>query len=58
MLEEVEATVYLHAAIRETYERSRDAARDRLGKEALAAAWAEGRTLTSDQAVAFALDER
>lgn len=56
MLEVVEATAYLHAAIREIYERSSDAAIARLGGAAFAA-WVEGRALTPEQPVAYALVE-
>jgi hypothetical protein len=39
------------------YDRAVAAARDALGEEALATAWAQGREMTLDQAVAYALDE-
>jgi predicted ATPase/class 3 adenylate cyclase len=39
------------------HERELAAARTALGKQAFAAAWAEGRAMTLEQAVAFALDE-
>ena len=39
-------------------ERDASAARASLGDEAFAAAWAEGRAMTLEQAVAYALDEQ
>ncbi len=42
---------------RELYERHLAALRTRLDADELAAAWAEGRALTSDEAVAEALAE-
>jgi hypothetical protein len=39
------------------YWRTVSGARTALGQEAFAAAWAEGRTMSLDQAVAFALTE-
>jgi len=44
-------------AARATYERAVAAARAQLGEEAFAAAWAEGRAMSLDQAIAYALDE-
>jgi hypothetical protein len=38
--------------MRADYERSVAAARDQLGEKAFNAAWAEGRTMTPDQALA------
>jgi hypothetical protein len=42
---------------RAEYERNVAAARAALGKEAFVAAWAEGRAMTLEQAVAYALNE-
>jgi len=42
---------------REDYDRHRTAAREALGEEAFAGAWAEGRTMTPEQATAYALQE-
>jgi hypothetical protein len=39
------------------YERMVAAARARLGEDAFAAAWARGRTISLEQAIAFALEE-
>jgi len=39
------------------YDSAVAAARDALGEEALAAAWAQGREMTPEQALAYALDE-
>jgi hypothetical protein len=44
-------------AARATYERAIALARARLGEEAFAAAWAEGRALSLEQALAEALDD-
>src|SRR5436309_1522975 len=41
---------------REEYDRHRSAAREALGEEAFAGAWAEGRAMTSEQAIDYALD--
>jgi tetratricopeptide (TPR) repeat protein len=43
---------------RPALDRAVAAARQRLGDEAFAAAWAEGRAMTLEQAVAYALDEQ
>ena len=43
---------------RANYARSVDRVRDRLGDGAFAEAWAEGRALTLEQAIAYALDTR
>ena len=50
----VEAT----RTFRDLYERDEAEARAALGDEAFAAAWAEGRAMTLEQAVAYALDEQ
>ena len=39
-------------------EQAQEAVRSHLGEEALLAAWAEGRAMTLEQAVAYALDEQ
>jgi hypothetical protein len=44
-------------AIREEYERTVSEARAALGEAAFAAAWAEGRAMSLDQAVEYALSE-
>ena len=44
-------------ATRATYERAMTQARAQLGEEAFAVAWAEGRALTVEQAIAEALGE-
>jgi predicted ATPase/transcriptional regulator with XRE-family HTH domain len=43
-------------AARATYERAVAAARAQLGEEAFAAVWAEGRAMTLEQAIAYALE--
>jgi hypothetical protein len=43
---------------RAEHQRELAAARAALGKQAFAAAWAEGRAMTLEQAVAYALDEQ
>lgn len=56
LLEKIEAAVYTYVPDRALH-RSRVAdARSRLDEEAFAAAWAEGRTMTSEQAIEYALD--
>lgn len=45
-------------AARTTYERALGLAHAQLGEEAFAAAWAAGRALTLEQAIAYALDTR
>jgi predicted ATPase/transcriptional regulator with XRE-family HTH domain len=44
-------------AARATYERAMAAARAQLGEEAFATAWAEGRAMTLEQAIAEAMDD-
>jgi predicted ATPase/class 3 adenylate cyclase len=44
-------------ATRATYERATAAARVQLGTEAFAAAWAQGRAMTAEQAIAYAQEE-
>jgi hypothetical protein len=48
----------LPPARRTEYEREVAAVRAALGEEAFAAAWAEGRAMSPEQAVQYALDER
>src|SRR5262249_52408681 len=45
-------------AARATYERAMAIARAQLGEDAFAAAWAAGRAMTLEQAIAYALEER
>jgi hypothetical protein len=47
----------LPVAMSEEYQRTVEGARSALGEAAFAAAWAEGRALTLDDAIVFALDE-
>jgi hypothetical protein len=46
----------LPPVMRAEYERNVAAARAQLGEEAFAAAWAAGRAMTVEQAIAYALD--
>jgi non-specific serine/threonine protein kinase len=56
-MEEAGAPVYnYYMPDRALYERSLAAARARLGEEAFAAAWAEGRAMTPERAVEYALE--
>jgi DNA-binding NarL/FixJ family response regulator len=57
LLEGIEAGVHAHLPDR-THNRSQiDAARTRLGEERFAAAWAEGRTMSRERAVEYALEQ-
>jgi len=57
LLEEVGASVYnYYKPDRSLYERTWERVRSRLGEEAFDAAWGEGREMTFEQAVAFALE--
>ena len=47
----------LPPAERDKQEREITAARERLGENAFAAAWAQGRTMTMEQAIEYALSE-
>jgi hypothetical protein len=47
----------LPVASAEEFERTVSDARGALGEEAFAAAWAEGRAMSLEQAIAFALEE-
>ena len=51
-------TIRLPPDEQETYDRTVISARTQLDDEAFAAAWAEGRAMTLEQAVAYALDEQ
>jgi tetratricopeptide (TPR) repeat protein len=57
-LEEIEVIAYPHASDRAPYHAQVDAARARLDREAWERAWAEGRAMTTEQAVAEALGGR
>ncbi len=57
--EAVGVPVYLYyEPHRSRYERTVSAVRSQLGEEAFEAAWAEGRAMTLEQAVAYALEEQ
>jgi predicted ATPase/DNA-binding CsgD family transcriptional regulator len=56
LLEEIEAAVYTYVPDRSLHRSRVTAARARLGEEAFEAAWAEGRAMTSEQAIEYALD--
>jgi DNA-binding CsgD family transcriptional regulator/tetratricopeptide (TPR) repeat protein len=55
LLEAIGAPLYAHAPDRTLYERAVDALRSRLGEEACGALWAEGRAMTLEQAIEYAL---
>ncbi len=56
LLEEAGASVYnYYKPDRSLYERTTTNVRSRLGEEGFVEAWAEGRTMTFEQAVAYAL---
>jgi predicted ATPase/DNA-binding XRE family transcriptional regulator len=57
LLETTEIISYAHAPDRSLYQRQVAAARARLDDAAWEAAWAEGRAMTPQQAVAYALNE-
>jgi hypothetical protein len=46
-----------NAPVRDLYDPLQAVARGQLGEEAFAATWAEGRTMSLEQAVAYALEE-
>jgi DNA-binding CsgD family transcriptional regulator len=56
LLEKLETAVYTYVPDRSLHQSRVAAARSRLGEEAFAAAWAEGREMTPDRAVEHALD--
>ena len=56
LLEKLEAAVYTYVPDRSLHRGRVAAARARLGEDEFAAAWAEGREMTSDRAVQYALD--
>lgn len=56
ILETVGAPLYVHAQDRALYERAVGVLRSRLSKAAFEAAWAEGRAMTSEQAIEYALE--
>jgi predicted ATPase/DNA-binding XRE family transcriptional regulator len=57
ILETTEIIAYAHAPDRSLYQRQVAAARARLGEAAWETAWAEGRAMTPQQAVVYALKE-
>jgi len=56
LLEKIEAGVHTYVPDRSLHRSQVAAARARLNEEAFAAAWAEGRTMTAEQAIEYALD--
>jgi non-specific serine/threonine protein kinase len=56
ILETVGAPLYVHAQDRALYERAVGILRSRLGEEAFEAAWSEGRAMTSEEAIEYALE--
>jgi predicted ATPase/DNA-binding CsgD family transcriptional regulator len=56
LLERMEAAVYTYVPDRSLHRSQVEAARARLGEEAFEAAWAEGRSLSIEQAIGWALD--
>ena len=56
LLEAAGLILYLHARDGETHQRAADAARERLGEEAWTAAWNEGRAMSFEEAVEYALE--
>ena len=57
LLERTEVVAYAHAPDRSLYRRQVTAARERLDEPAWEAAWGEGREMTPEQAVTYALKE-
>jgi non-specific serine/threonine protein kinase len=55
LLEAIEVLAYPHASDRSLYQQQVADARDRLDQRTWAEAWAEGREMTGDQAVEYAL---
>jgi DNA-binding NarL/FixJ family response regulator len=58
LLEKFEAAVYIYVPDRSLRQSQIAAARAQLGEEAFAAAWAEGRTMSSEQAIEYALEQQ
>jgi DNA-binding CsgD family transcriptional regulator len=56
LLGNIEPAVYTYVPDRSLHRSRVDAARSRLGEEAFEAAWSEGRAMTPEQAVGYALD--
>ena len=57
-MEAVGAPVYNYVKVDPSlYQRTKASVRSQLGEEAFETAWAEGRAMTFEQAVAYALDE-
>jgi DNA-binding NarL/FixJ family response regulator len=56
LLEKLEVGVHTYILDRSLHQNQIAATRARLGEEAFAAAWAEGRTLTAEQAIEYALE--
>jgi DNA-binding CsgD family transcriptional regulator/Tfp pilus assembly protein PilF len=57
LLEAVGAPRYVQAQARVLYERAVESLRSRLGEEAFEAAWAEGRRMSREDAIEYALEE-
>src|SRR5215218_6543617 len=57
LLEQIEVTAYIYAPDRSAYQDRVRAARAQLGEAAWQAAWSEGREMTPEQAVGYALSE-
>jgi predicted ATPase/DNA-binding XRE family transcriptional regulator len=58
ILEKIEVISYPHAADRSLYEEQLAAARESLDERAWEEAWAEGRAMTTEEAVAYALENQ
>lgn len=58
LLEAIEATAYTHRADRSLHQEQVTAARARLDETLWTGAWAEGRTMSSEQAIDYALSEK
>jgi non-specific serine/threonine protein kinase len=57
LLEDIEFGVHTYVPDRSVHQRQVAAARTRLDEEAFEAAWAEGRTMTPEQAIEYALEQ-
>ena len=57
LLGNIEAAVYTYVPDRSLHRSRVDAARSRLGEEAFEAAWSEGRAMTPEQAIQYALEQ-